>query len=379
LKPQDQHKQKMVRISVTNDLVTDKRVDKVARTLLKMGFQVELIGRVLPESLSLQPRKYVTRRFRLLFRTGALFYACYNVRLFCYLLTKKTDVLVSNDLDTLPANYLIHKIKGTNLVYDSHEYFTGVPELENRRFVRSVWKFIEKRIFPHLQTVFTVNDSIAGLYEKEYGIRPAVVRNVPETPEDYPVADRNETGLPLNKHIILLQGAGINIHRGAEEAVLAMQYLDNCLLLIIGGGDVISVLPGLIARYNLEEKVLMLPKQPMEVLLKYTVCADIGLTLDKDTNMNYRFSLPNKLFDYIQAGLPVLASDLPEISAIIRHYDIGMITPSHEPEKIAECIRSMISDKNRMIKWKENLKIAARELCWENEEQVILENYAKFS
>jgi glycosyltransferase involved in cell wall biosynthesis len=368
----------MVRISVTNDLVTDRRVDKVARTLLNMGFQVELIGRILPDSHILQTRSYLTKRFSLLFRKGPFFYLSYNFRLFLYLLTRKTDVLVANDLDTLLANYLVSKIKGTDLVYDSHEYYTGVPELENRRFVRSVWKAIEKWIFPKLKTVFTVNDSIANLYEQEYGIRPAVLRNVPETPDHLPVIDRTSLGLPENKNIILLQGAGINIQRGAEEAVLAMRYLENCLLLIIGGGDVIHVLPGLIEKYKLEEKVKLLPKQPMEALLKYTVCADLGLTLDKDTNINYRFSLPNKLFDYIQAGLPVLASDLPEVSAIIHHYNIGLITPDHEPEKIAQLIQSMLSDKINMERWRENLKIAARELCWEKEEKVIIENYAKF-
>lgn len=373
-----QKKNKLVRISVTNDLVTDRRVDKVARTLLKMGFMVELIGRILPDSLDLRQRPYSTKRFRLIFHKGPLFYATYNVRLFFYLLFHKSGLLVSNDLDTLPANYLIHRLKGTDLVYDSHEYFTGVPELENRPFVKSIWKALEKRIFPNLSTVFTVNDSIANLYEKEYGLRPKVVRNVPESPGILPSRDRKALGLPENKTILVLQGAGINIQRGAEEAVMAMQYVDNCILLVIGGGDVINVLPGLISKYHLEEKVMMIPKQPMEVLMKYTVCGDIGLTLDKNTNINYRFSLPNKLFDYINAGLPVLASDLPEISAIIKKYDIGLISPTHDPAQLAELIKKMISDKNSIEKWKENLKIASRELCWENEETIILESYAKY-
>lgn len=365
-------------MAVTNDLVTDRRVDKMARSLLKMGFRVELIGRKLPGSLEISDRPYGIRRFRLPFTKGAAFYACYNLRLFCYLLFRKTRVLVANDLDTLAAVYLVHKIRRIPIVYDSHEYFTGVPELQHRPFVKAVWKRIERWILPRLSRVITVNDSIAGLYQEEYGIRPAVVRNMPVRQEHNPQSDRKALHLPEDQRILILQGAGINIQRGAEEAVLSMRYLDNCILLIVGDGDVLPALRMLVTAHQLESRVRFVPKQPMDVLRRYTVCADIGLTLDKNTNINYRFSLPNKLFDYIHAGLPVFASDLPEISAIIRSYDIGMVCPEHDPQVMASLLKDMLSDPVRIEKWKENLKLAARELCWENEEQVIVEYYADF-
>lgn len=365
-------------MAVTNDLVTDRRVDKMARTLISMGFNVELIGRKLPESQDITNRPYSVRRFHLPFTKGAAFYACYNIRLFCHLLFRKSRVLVANDLDTLPAVYLVHKLRRIPMVYDSHEYFTGVPELQQRPFVKAVWKQLESRIFPNLKTVITVNHSIAELYHQEYGIRPAVVRNLPPQQKYKPAANRKALDLPEDQTILILQGAGINIQRGAEEAVLAMQYLENVLLLIVGDGDVLPELHRLVHEHHLETRVKFVPKQPMEKLQNYTVCADFGLTLDKNTNINYRFSLPNKLFDYIHAGLPVFASDLPEISSVIHTYDIGMICQTHDPEKMAGQIRDMISDPERIKKWKENLKLAARELCWENEEQVIEESYVTF-
>lgn len=314
---------------------------------------------------------------RLLFEKGPLFYMEYNIRLFFFLLKENPDVLVSNDLDTLLPNYLIHRLKGRPLVYDSHEYYLGVPELEGRTMVRSIWKSIESHIFPKLKDIFTVNESIANLYKEDYGKDLKILRNVPERVV-LPTRDRAKLGLPEDRHIILLQGAGINIDRGAEEAVLAMQYLDNVLFLIIGGGDALPGLKKLMTDHKLEDKVQFIPKQPLGSLLQYTVCADIGLTLDKDTNLNYRFSLPNKIFDYIQAGVPVLSSDLPEIKKIIEEYKIGCITPSHDPIILANTIREMLEDTARIAMWKENLIIAANNLCWENEEQALQEVYGQY-
>ena len=373
-----QNRKKIVRISVTNDLFTDKRVDKTAIFLQKMGFAPVLIGRLKPDSHPVLTRPYQTYRFSLPFVKGPLFYTFYNLRLFFYLLTRHSDLLVSNDLDTLLPNYLIHRLKRTPLVYDSHEYFTGVPELTGRPRIQKIWKKIEQSIFPRLDSVITVNESIATLYFQEYGVRPFVVRNVPLLKNDKNPASRDDLNLPENQHIIILQGAGINIDRGAEEAVMAMQYLENALLLVIGSGDVFPMLQALINQHQLMEKVRLIPRLPMDILEKYTRCADVGLSLDKDTSINYKFSLPNKLFDYIQAEIPVLASDLPEVRRIVEEYNIGIIAQHHDPVHIADCLQKMLVDKNRRAMWKENLKIAARELCWENEESVLREVYAKY-
>ena len=166
-------------ISVTNDLLTDQRVHKHALSLLKIGYEVELIGRRKGDSQKLENRKYKTKRFKLLFEKGPAFYVEYNLRLFLYLLFIKSDLLVSNDLDTLLPNFLCSRLKNIDLVYDTHEYFTGVPELEGRTFVKNTWRLIEKTIFPKLKNVITVNNSIASLYKKEYGNKIIIIRNIP--------------------------------------------------------------------------------------------------------------------------------------------------------------------------------------------------------
>jgi glycosyltransferase involved in cell wall biosynthesis len=129
---------------------------------------------------------------------------------------------------------------------------------------------------------------------------------------------------------------------------------------------------------NLEDKVKFIGKVPFEELVQYTRHADLGLTLDKDTNINYRYSLPNKLFDYIHAGVPVLASDLIEIKKIITQYNVGDCIENHNPKHIAEKINFILGNDSLLQTWKKNTQIAAKELNWEKEEQALIEVYKKF-
>ena len=366
-------------ISVTNDLSTDKRVNKTAIVLNNLGFEVTLVGRRLNGSKDITDRCYKTKRMRLLFTKGPLFYAEYNLRLFFYLLFHKADLLVSNDLDTLLSNYLTHKIKRSDLVYDTHEYFTGVPELASRKLVKNIWKTIEKTCLPSLDNIITVNDSIAQLYKKEYGKDLKVIRNISPDCSTEKKKSRDQLGLPIDKKIVILQGSGINIDRGAEEAVEAMQYVQGAILLIIGNGDVIPVLKEMINELYLQEKVIYIKSLPFDELYQYTVNSDLGLSLDKDTNINYKYSLPNKLFDYIHAGVPVLASPLVEIKKIIEGYHIGETIANHNPKHIASKINFMLSDAKSTEEWKKNLKIAASELCWENEEKKLIEIFRAYA
>lgn len=369
---------KRIIVSVINDLVTDQRVHRTCTTLHEMGFDVLLIGRKKRDSLPLLMREYQTHRINLVFEKGFLFYAEYNIRLYFYLLFHSADVLFSNDLDTLLPNFIIHKIKRIPIIFDSHEYFTETPELINRPTVKKVWKNIERFILPRMSEMITINASIAQMFENEYGINVSVVRNIPMKIKETKKFTKKELGLPENGKLILIQGSGLNVDRGLEELVDAMNYIDNAILIIVGNGDVIPIIKQNVANTFLEDKVNFIPKQSFERLHQYTLHADLGLSFDKDTNLNYRYSLPNKIFDYIHAGVPILCSPLVEVKNIVEKYEVGECIDNHDPKHIAECINSMLENEAELKRYKANTKVASSELNWENEKLNLIKILDKY-
>lgn len=366
-----------VLVSVTNDLNNDQRVHKVCLTLQDQGLEVLLIGRLLPDSRPIH-RSYRTHRMRLFFRRGPLFYAEYNLRLFFFLIRQRMDILHSNDLDTLLPNFLVSRIRRTPLVYDTHEYFTGVPELRHRPLVRRIWRQIEAGILPRLEYIFTVNSSIAQLYAKDYGISARVLRNVPLrlSPGIEPKS-RADIGIPEDAFLLVNQGTGINLDRGMEELFGALEKLPSEVhLLLIGKGDVIPSLKQRAQESSkLGRRVHFIPPLPYEEMMRHTMCCDLGLSLDKDTNINYRFSLPNKVFDYIRAGIPLLTTDLPEVGRIVRTYDVGLCIEECNEAKVEKGIMHMMSQgKERFAK---ALERASQELCWEEEVQTLVACYGE--
>jgi len=359
---------KKIIVSVTNDLTTDMRVDKICNSLLALNYEVLLVGRKLPDSLAVN-RAYQTKRFNLCFNKGALFYANYNFRLFFFLLFNRFDVLWSNDLDTLLANYLGYKLKGKKIIFDSHEYFTEVPELVARPKVKAIWKGLEKWILPQLKHVFTVSQSIANLYKKEYNIDVNLLRNVPLLNKK---AVEVENIKISGKKIIIYQGA-INVNRGIEQVVEAMQYVDNALLYIFGKGDIVVEITALVEKLSLQQKVKLMGEIPLEKLNGFTLQADLGLSLEEDMGLNYRFALPNKLFNYLQAGVPVLVANLPEMSSLVNEYKVGETIGNHLSKHIAEKITSMLTDEVQLKKWSFNAKQASLVLNWEKEQVIIKE------
>jgi glycosyltransferase involved in cell wall biosynthesis len=361
--------------SVTNDLTGDQRVHRIISSLAKTGASVSLVGRKLRNSLPLDSRSYATHRLRLLFEKGFLFYAGFNIRLFLFLLfRRKIDILVSNDLDTLPANFLVSRLRGVNLVYDSHEYFTEVPELINRNMVRKFWLGIEKRIVPRLKIAYTVSPPIAEIYKYKYGVDFVTIHN-------YPLRQKNISPFRLpfitgGDKLLIYQGA-VNIGRGLELLIDAVEEMEKVKFVIAGDGDIRKFLERKIAEKKLENKVFLIGKIPFNQLHDLTRQADAGVSMEEDTGLNYHFALPNKLFDYIHAGIPVMVSALPEMKKIVEKYKIGIIAESREKGHIREMLKILLFDEGKRVFWKQGLKQAAEELCWENEESRLIEIFKK--
>lgn len=376
---------KRIILSATSDLISDQRIHKIALTLAQNGYKVTVAGRYRRHKHVMPQRQYKSIRLKMLFNSTALFYAEFNLRLFFYLLFSRFDILVSNDLDTLPANVavsLIRKWHLKKLVYDSHEYYTELPELVHRELIRKIWTMIEKILLPHIKHCYTVCESIAGIYNAKYGIDMKVVRNIPfrkKAPNAcIPSMVKEIAKQTAGKKVIIYQGA-VNMGRGIEKMLDALVFLPDTVFLIVGSGEIDTQISRLIQEKELASKVIQTGKVPFEQLPYYTALANIGISLEENLGLNYYYALPNKLFDYIHAGIPVLTSDFPEMRKIVEKYQTGFLIQDKSPQNIALSIRQMYNNQTLMNTWRANCKTASKALCWEKESEKLLSIYQKIS
>lgn len=349
---------KRVIVSVTNNLVTDQRVERVCQSLHNWGFEVLLVGREWPQ-IPISSRDYSCKLIKNLFNRKFFFYAEYNIRLFFFLLFRKTDILLANDLDTLPANYFAAKIKRCKLIFDSHEYFSETPEVYQRRFVRNFWLFIEKMMIGACDNYYTVSGKLAEIYMNRYGIKFNVIRNLP-------VFQPWSIGGSSGK-IIIYQGS-VNVGRGLELMLRALKLLPDANLVIAGDGPELWKLKEMASSLQLTGRVRFTGNLLPFKLKELTKTASVGISIEEAMGKSYFVALPNKLFDYIQAGIPVLTSNLPEMAAVVKQYEVGMILEERTPENLASVLDYMLSNEEKRLYWREKTAIARQELCWEKEE-----------
>ncbi len=356
---------KRIIISVTNDLSSDQRVSRVSTTLHERGYEVLVVGRKRRASVALKPKAYREKRLKLLIETGPLFYLAFNIRLFFFLLIRKADIFLANDMDVLLANTLAAKLRGKRLLYDSHEYWTEIPELIARPRVRNVWYWLERRLFPKVDRAATVNKSIAEIYREKYNKEVHSIRNLPFRKPAPPA--RNEPG-----KILIYQGA-LNVGRGLELMIGAMSHLPGYELRILGYGPLDEELRALPGKFQVEDRVIFYGLIPFEELHPITQEAALGMSIEEDRGASYHFALPNKLFDYIQGGVPVLVSDLPEMSRIVKDYGVGEVLLEEERTSthLARRIRRLVEGEN-WLGYHQATLAAANHLCWENEQEELI-------
>ncbi len=349
-------------IAVNDDLNTDQRVLRIAGTLSQNGFDVFLFGRMSNNS---KPLKIGHKAFRakLLVNKGMMFYFLFNWRLFWFLMTHKFDAVLSNDLDSLVGSSLASILKHKPVIYDSHEYYTEVPELVGRPFKRRIWLFAERLFLPRTKASYTVCQSIADIYYEKYHKHFDVVRNVPYSLPKPNVDNR--------RNVVMYQGA-LNLGRGIELMIDAMKYLSDCELVIAGSGDIDSDLRKRASSLVEGGKITFLGRLAPDELHSKTLEAKVGLSLEEDLGLNYHYALPNKLFDYIQARVPVIVADLPEMRNIVQTYKVGQVLTDRTPQSLANLIHNVMAESSVYYN---NLDTASMQLCWENESKNLLDIY----
>ncbi len=308
---------------------------------------------------------------------GPLFFAAVH-RLFAALAAQYTArVYHASDLYTLNALAGAARRRQARLVYDARELYPHVAATTGRPWVRAFWRWAEGRAIGRADQVFTVSPSIADHLAAAYGIRrPVVTLNAPPFQRPAP-SDRLRArlGLPAGVPLLLHQGQ-MQRRRGGEALLAAMQRLDRETLIFMGGGPLRPALEQRARRLGLAARVRFLDPEPPDALLAATASADVGITLLEDTCLNHRYALPNKLFEYLMAGLPVLASDLPEMRALVEGYGAGrLVRPDAGPEVLAEALHALATDEAARAAWKAGAARAAADLNWETQQTGFLRAY----
>ncbi|MBP8776974.1 MAG: glycosyltransferase family 4 protein [Bacteroidaceae bacterium] len=363
-------------VVVKNDLVTDARVHKVCTSLHQKGYQVCLMGHLPVNGKSpMLKRPYATHRFRIWQAKGPLAYAEFNIRLLWELLFRRFDLILSNDTDSLPACYVASRLKRKNLVFDAHELFPELPEVVDRPRIQYAWKKIEDLLFPHLKYCYTVCQSIADYYHTKYDMPMKVVRNIPWAATEELKGNalvectENQPSLEKKQKVLLYQGA-VNVGRGVDWLIQAMPYLPECRLVVCGGGDLLEAMKQLAEKLNLSDRVTFMGRVPQEELARYTAEADAGFVLLEKMGLSYYYALPNRIFDYMRYGVPVLATDFPEIARIVEESHCGTLLNHYEPTFLADEIRKLLADWESPESRK-MLQERAKAYSWEAESAVM--------
>lgn len=354
--------------TVTNDLSYDQRMHRICTTLAAEGYDVVLVGRQLPASVPLEQRNFRQHRLRCRFDKGFLFYAEYNLVLFFWLLRQPCDAICAIDLDSLPAGATASLLRGKKRVFDAHEYFTEVPEVVERPFVRTFWAIVARIFLPFYRHAYTVGPALAAIFTKKYGIPFAVIRNVP-LPAERPPA------LP-ERRFLLYQGA-LNAGRGIETALEAMRHLPELELWLAGEGDLSAELRALAVRLGVDTRVRFLGYVQPAALKAITAQAWLGLNLLENKGLSYYYSLANKFFDYVQAEIPVVTMDFPEYRALQEQFPVALLLSGLNADELARVIRDLLRDPAQYEALQQACREARTVWNWDRERITLIRLWAQ--
>jgi glycosyltransferase involved in cell wall biosynthesis len=312
--------------TVTNDLVTDQRMQRICDALTEYFDEVLLVGRDSRSPLQTD-WSYKTKRLHCRFQKGIIFYAEINLRLWWLLIQKKTATVWAVDLDTLPAAIMARPFNRSQVVYDAHEYFVESPEITNRPFVKKFWSALAHFFIPLANSCVTVGPQLAQLMGNVYKKPFAVIRNVP-----LPTFGETHTRCISDPPILIYQGA-LNIGRGLEQTIAALEFLPDVQLWLVGNGDIEYQLQQLAQPYG--HRVVFWGRRTPKELVELTKKATIGLNVLENLGLSYYYSLANKAFDYLQAGLPAIHMNFPEYTLF---EPAAVLINDLDPKSIANAI-----------------------------------------
>ncbi len=341
-------------------------LSRLYKFLYPLWSAYKFIYRVLVHLINLLPYVYLS-------------YLDYYFRSFRLARREQADVYTAHDLNTLPVAWMCSRLAKGKLVYDSHELWLDRPRVPPRsKLNRFLVKKIESFLIRRTDANIIAGDFRARELVKRYHIiEPTVILNLPPY---HPVESsrllHDALGIPTDEMIIIYIGI-VNLGRGLEEAVQSLKYLNRCHLVLMGFAydDYISSLEAFIASEGLTGRVHFFGPVPFEEVTRYAASAGVGLVLYRNICLNWYYSSPNKLFECMAAGLPVVGSNFPDLKMYIEGYDIGVTCDPDNPRDIADGINRIISDEARYDSMRKNALEAAKTFNWGNESRKLIALY----
>lgn len=360
---------------ILNSFDVDSRARLEVETIRQMGHEVEMIvtkGESSREYLGcpihrIGQWRWPSRKIR--FLQYNLVAALIGMRL-------KADIYHAVDLDTLAPAFWAGRKTGGRVIYEARELYTELEPLRGRNLVRSFWEHLERRLISKVDAVVTINESIAIELCKRYRIeKPSVIRNVALIPKSLEVRNlRAEFGIPDSHKILIYQGV-LRGGQGLLAQLDMLRFLDGVSMIFVGDGPLEKDLREKASRLGLEDRAIFAERIPPDELVNFTASADAGMLLMEDVALNNRLALPQKLFQYLSAGIPQIVSAVPEISRFVRGQETGIVVNSKDPVGAAAEIAAFVFDSERYSRARENCRKSAAINNWETESTKWIEIY----
>lgn len=333
----------------------DRRMQRISMHLSQIGYEVSWLSRSQDSAL-------VEHRVSTLFKSGIAFYLEYNFRLFRYLLKLKPSLIYAVDLDTLLSAKLYQLMTQCKVIFDSHEYFTEVPELSKKRLKKWIWSCLGRWAITDQTTCITVNASLSQILEEKYGQPFSVLRNIPSISEK-----EHKINLNQDQKIILYLGA-VNVGRGIElacQAIAEQRLSDVYRLWIIGDGDILNDLQ---AQYGDIDRIDFMGWVKPTDLSAIVSQAWLGINMLDAVSDSYYYSLTNKYFDYINHGIPAIHMDYPEYRILQSLYPVSKLVGTYTIEAFVEGVK-YYENFDEYKKSKLACSQASLDFNWEKESQ----------
>lgn len=346
----------------------DSRITNLSDSLRHDGFAVSVIGfDWVSGNVSIVQNEYkVFRIFKTKF--SILFYLQYNLLLIKELIKSNADIYFAEDFYTLPLVTIFAKLKSAKIFYNSREIYAHIGGLHSRPFLQSIISVIERFFIKKVDLVLTTGEMDSEFLEKLYSLpKTSVVRNIPLYQKPNEKFDfRKMYNIPNDKLILLYQGVIIP-GRGIGKIIEALPEVPQAFLILLGVGDQKENFINLAMKYGVEKRVIFAGSFNQEELINYTAAGDVGLSIIENISISYYHALPNKLFEYIMAELPVLSSNLPQMKKIVVTYKVGEVIDLENKLELIDVLNKWSSNRDLLSEYKKNCLPASQELNWQME------------